>query len=162
MIRAIEDTDIEAVTTIYNHYVTSSIISFEELPVSTAELSGRIKAVQNLHYPWLVAEEEKNIVGFAYAGKCRERSAYKHSVEITVYLAPEYTAKGWGSKLYQALFEELKKEKVHVVIAGIALPNPASVALHEKMGLQKVAHFKEVGFKFNQWIDVGYWQAALE
>lgn len=161
MIRAIVETDIDAVTTIYNHYITTTVISFEELPVSNAEISRRIKQVEALHYPWLVAEEENQLVGFAYADRWNARSAYKHTALITVYLSPEFTAKGWGYKLYIKLFEALKKQNVHTVIAGIAMPNPASIALHEKMGLHQVAHFSEVGFKFNQWVDVGYWQGKL-
>lgn len=89
------------------------------------------------------------------------RAAYKFSAEITVYLSPQNITQGWGSRLYDRLFEVLAGTEVHTVIAGIALPNPASVALHEKFGLEKAAHYKEVGFKQGKWIDVAYWQRIL-
>jgi L-amino acid N-acyltransferase YncA len=103
----------------------------------------------------------RNAVG-KDATKWRERFAYRFSVEVTVYLAPTFTGNGVGSQLYDALFSVLKSRSIHSVIGGITLPNLASVALHEKFGLEKVAHFKEVGFKFEQWKDVGYWQGVLK
>ncbi len=125
------------------------------------EMARRIEDVQSASLPWLVAEEGSQILGYAYATQWRARSAYRFSVEITVYLAPEYTGRGIGSKLYGQLFPILQARGIHAVMGGIALPNEASVALHEKFGLRKVAHFEQVGFKFNQWIDVGYWQRML-
>ncbi|HEV8248126.1 MAG TPA: GNAT family N-acetyltransferase, partial [Polyangiaceae bacterium] len=98
------------------------------------------------------------IVGYAYATRWRTRPAYRFSTEITVYLDPECRRLGIGSRLYEELLAKLQARGVHAAMAGIALPNEASVALHEKFGFSKVAHFKEVGFKFNTWIDVGYWQ----
>ncbi|MFC6521833.1 GNAT family N-acetyltransferase [Undibacterium arcticum] len=83
------------------------------------------------------------------------------SVEVSVYLDAAVARRGFGTRLYQALFSTLRERGVHVAMGGIAQPNPASVALHEKFGMQKVAHFKEVGFKFDQWLDVGYWQIVL-
>lgn len=153
--------EIEALASIYNHYITHSVISFEEDPVSEMEMSARVNRVQDLGYPWLVAEFHKEVVGFAYASPWHARSAYKHTVEVTVYLSPQHTGQGWGLKLQEALFENLDALNVHAMIAAIALPNPASVALHEKLGFKKVAHFNEVGFKFGQWVDVGYWQKLL-
>jgi L-amino acid N-acyltransferase YncA len=91
------------------------------------------------------------------AGRC----AYRYSVESTVYLDPSFTGKGVGTRLYERLLASLRASGIHVVIGGIALPNPRSVAFHEKFGLTKAAHFNEVGFKFGEWIDVGYWQARL-
>ena len=161
MIRPAQPGDIAAITTIYNYYVLNTVISFEEEPVSAVDMQGRIEKVNSAGLPWLVAEQDGEIIGYAYAFQWNARAAYKHTVEITVYLSHKNTAKGWGTSLYTALFEELKKVRVRVVIAGIALPNPASIALHEKLGLVKVSHFKEVGFKFNQWIDVGHWQKIL-
>lgn len=96
-----------------------------------------------------------------YAAPWHERSAYRHAVEITVYLSASARSKGWGTKFYAALFAELERKPVHVVIGGIALPNDASIALHEKLGVKKVAHYKEVGFKFGEWVDLGYWQRVL-
>jgi phosphinothricin acetyltransferase len=108
-----------------------------------------------------VLEEAGQILGYAYATKWRARAAYRFSVEVSVYLASARRGRGWGKQLYTALLDDLAKRDVHAVIGGIALPNEASIALHEKMGFQKVAHFERVGFKNQQWIDVGYWQKLL-
>ncbi len=97
----------------------------------------------------------------AYAVLWKARSAYRFSVEITVYVAPGMAGRGIGSMLYSHLFAALQPLGVHAVIGGIALPNEASIALHEKFGMEKVAHFQQVGFKFNRWIDVGYWERIL-
>jgi phosphinothricin acetyltransferase len=124
-------------------------------------MAKRIADLQSQTLPWLVAEKDGSVIGFAYATPWKTRSAYRFSVEITVYLAPGHGRNGVGSALYQQLFEHLRARGAHSVIGGIALPNDASVALHEKFGLSKVAHFHEVGFKFGRWIDVGYWQLTL-
>jgi phosphinothricin acetyltransferase len=98
------------------------------------------------------------IVGYAYASKWKERSAYKNTAEVTAYLKHGLSGQGYGKALYTTLLEALKALDCHVVLGCIALPNQASVGLHEYFGFSKVAHFTEVGRKFNQWIDVGYWQ----
>ena len=161
MIRPVTTNDAESITRIYNHYVLNTIITFEEQAVSVQEMCRRITEVTSASLPWLVAEQDGQIAGYAYAAKWKTRYAYRFSVESSVYLAPEFFGRGLGTKLYTALLTKLKEKGLHVVLGVIALPNPASVALHEKLGLKKVAHFKEVGFKFDQWIDVGYWQAVL-
>ncbi|MEY4640151.1 MAG: Phosphinothricin N-acetyltransferase [Pseudomonadota bacterium] len=161
MIRPAMPQDAAALCTIYNHYIVNSVITFEEVTVAESEFATRIANVQDAGLPWLVAEDAGTAVGYAYAVAWKERSAYRFSVEASVYLAHTYTGKGWGTRLYDALFVELRKTQVHVVIGGIALPNAASVALHEKMGMKTVAMFPEVGFKFGRWIDVGYWQVEL-
>jgi len=91
----------------------------------------------------------------------KDRSAYRYSVESTVYVDPAALGVGYGSQLYESLLANLRQQKFHVVMGGIALPNQASIRFHEKFGFQKIAHFKEVGYKFGQWIDVGYWQLIL-
>jgi phosphinothricin acetyltransferase len=154
--------DAPAIAAIYNPYIVDTTISFEEEPVPDAEMARRIADVQAAGLPWLVAEADGVVIGYAYATKWRVRHAYRHSVESTVYLAPSAARKGIGSALYTALFERLRAAGCHLVIGGIALPNEASVALHEKMGYEKAAHFKEVGFKFGRWLDVGYWQKKLD
>ena len=113
--------------------------------------------------PWLVAEgPAQECAGYAYAGRRhKNRCAYRHSVEVTVYVEPEAVGAGWGTQLYAGLFAALRQTAAHFAVGGIALPNDASVALHEKFGMRKVAHFSEVGFKFDRWIDVGYWQLLL-
>lgn len=160
MIRPVTTEDAAHIADIYNHYVLHSTITFEEQAVSVQEMQQRIAEVL-AELPWLVWIEEQEVVGFAYASKWKGRCAYRYSVESTVYVAEGTTGKGIGSRLYAALIAELRQRELHVVMGGIALPNNMSMALHEKLGFEKVAHFREVGRKFNQWIDVGYWQLLL-
>ena len=161
VIRSVHNSDAAAIARIYNHYVATTAVSFEEQPVSEEEMRGRIAEVSNADLPWLVLEQDGQLAGYAYASKWKGRCAYRFSVETTVYLDAALGRRGLGSRLYQALFSALRERGVHVALGGIALPNPASVALHEKFGMKKVAHFREVGFKFDQWRDVGYWQLVL-
>jgi L-amino acid N-acyltransferase YncA len=153
--------DAAPVAAIYNHYVTGTVVTFEEEPVSDAEVARRIEEVQSASLPWLVAEVDRHVVGYAYARPWHARSAYRFSAEITVYLAETHVGRGIGSTLYGELLPILQARRIHAVMGGIALPNEASVALHEKFGLRKVAQFEEVGFKFDRWIDVGYWQRTF-
>ncbi len=161
IIRAATHADAPDIASIYNHYVAHTVITFEEEPVSPSEMARRIAEVEASSLPWLVAEEHAHVVGYAYATKWKARAAYRFSVEITVYVAHEQMRRGIGSKLYGELFPVLQARGVHAAMGGIALPNEASVALHERFGLRKVAHFQEVGFKHERWIDVGYWQRTL-
>ena len=161
MIRAVTQADAAQICAIYNHYIETSVISFELTPVSVEQMEQRIEQIAAMGLPWLVAIDGEKITGYAYATTWKTRFAYRFSVEITVYLAPHGTAKGVGSALYQALFESLETKQIHAVVACIALPNPQSVALHEKFGMRKVGHFEEVGEKFERWLDVGYWQVNL-
>jgi phosphinothricin acetyltransferase len=161
VIRGAAAADVAAIAGIYNHYVRETIVTFEEEPVAAEQMGVRIASVAADGLPWLVAEQGGEIVGYAYATKWKERVAYRYSVESTVYVAPGSEGRGLASALYSALFERLAELGVHAVMAGIALPNERSVALHEKFGLAKVAHFREVGFKFGQWIDVGYWEGLV-
>lgn len=160
-IRVASTADAAAIVAIYNHYVLNTTISFEEQPVTESQMAGRISACLEAGFPWLVAEAEDGIAGYAYATKWRERPAYRHSVETSVYLDPAKTGRGAGRQLYTALLRRLRDSGRRTVIAGIAQPNPASVGLHEALGFVPAAMFKEVGFKQNQWLDVGYWQLAL-
>ncbi|MBT2773637.1 N-acetyltransferase [Halomonas sp. ISL-60] len=162
MIRDAAKSDAGAIAHIYNFYIENTAISFEEKPVSGADIERRIEGVQGAGLPWLVAVEDGAVVGYAYATKWKERSAYRFSVEASVYLANQMQGRGLGAKLYKATFAKLKEGGINTVIGGITLPNSASVALHEKMGMKKVAHFEKVGFKFDQWHDVGYWQISLD
>lgn len=162
MIRNARREDASQIAEIYRHYVETTTISFEEVPAGTAEMATRIDAIQALSLPWLVAEQDGVIEGYAYATTWKARHAYRHSVEITVYLRPDTRSRGQGTALYAALFAALQQRPIHAVVACIALPNAHSVALHEKFGMRKVAHFAEVGYKFGKWLDVGYWQINLD
>ncbi len=152
--------DAAALAGIYNHYVRDTVVTFEEEPVPTAEMARRVAEVQ-ARWPWYVIDDGGAVVGYAYASAWKMRTAYRHSVESTVYLAPGVTGRGFGTLLYGALLSQLERDGLHCVIGGIALPNAASVALHEKCGFRKVAQFHEVGFKSGRWIDVGYWEILL-
>ncbi len=160
MIRPAQASDAAAIAAIYNHYIATTTISFEEEPVAVDDMARRIADV-GAKLPWLVFEQEGRVLGYAYATPWRVRSAYRFSVESSVYVAPDSARLGIGKRLYQALLEALRAREVHVVIGGIAQPNAASVALHEHMGFEQVAMFKQVGRKFDRWIDVGYWQLQL-
>ena len=160
-VRAAVAEDAAAVAGIYNHYIVHTIVTFEEEPVAAAEIARRIEEVQAASLPWLVAERAGAVVGYAYASTWRPRRAYRLSTEVTVYLHPDEGGRGIGSILYTQLLAILRDRGLHAALGGIALPNDASVALHEKFGFKKVAHLEQVGFKFNRWIDVGYWQRIL-
>ena len=161
MIRSAQPDDAAQVAAIYNHYVLNTTVTFEAEAVSATEMAARIAGVAAAELPWLVTEESGRILGYAYATPWRTRTAYRHSVEVSVYLHRDARGAGLGSALYEALFALLQTRSIHAVIGGIALPNDASVRLHEKLGMSKVAHFEEVGLKFDRWIDVGYWQRVL-
>jgi len=158
-IRPARVSDAEQITEIYNHYVLRTHITFEEQPVDTASMAQRIRGIVP-SLPWLVWEE-RQVLGYAYATKWKDRSAYRNSVESTVYLRSDAFGNGIGTRLYEALVAELCNLGLHSVVGGIALPNAASIALHEKLGFTKIGHFQQVGRKFERWIDVGYWQRLL-
>ncbi len=160
MIRPVLLSDAQSICSIYNEYVQNSTITFEEIPVSTKEMERRIQAATE-NFPWLVYEIDRKVVGYTYGRKWRDRAAYRNSVETGTYLDSEHTGRGIGAELKKEMLRILKEKSFHAVISGIALPNAASVALNEKFGFKKVAHFKEVGYKFNKWIDVGYWELIL-
>jgi L-amino acid N-acyltransferase YncA len=159
-IRTCTAADAADLCSIYNHYVLETVVTFEEVPVPVEEMARRIADVTS-RLPWLVWDRAGVICGYAYASSWKERSAYRYSVESTVYLSPHMTGQGIGTLLYSALLDALRATKVHCAVGGIALPNPASAALHEKLGFTKIGHFREVGWKFGRWVDVGYWEIVL-
>ncbi len=148
------------IAAIYNHYVRDTVVTFEEAPVAENEMARRI-AETTASYPWLVSEDDGEVKGYAYASSWKRRSAYRFAAESTVYLAPESVGRGLGRPLYAALIAEMRSRGLHCAIAGISLPNPASVALHEKMGFAPIGRFGEVGWKLGRWVDVGYWELFL-
>lgn len=161
ILREVELSDAQQIANIYNYYIEKTVITFEEQLVSENDIKSRIEKIKQAGHIWLVAEISTQIVGYAYSAPWRDRSAYRFASEVSVYLSSKSQGKGLGSLLYQSLFEQLKLTQMKILIGGITLPNEASVALHEKFGMEKVAHFHEVGFKFDQWLDVGYWQVKL-
>lgn len=161
MIRAAEEGDFEALADLYNYYVRHTHTTFEEDPVSGPEMGERVRAVQQIGLPWLVLEDGGRLGGYACAVRWKGRAAYRYSVESTIYLAEGFGQRGLGTLLYSELLAQLRSGGLHCALAGIALPNASSVALHEKLGFVKVAHLSEVGRKFDRWIDVGYWQLVF-
>ena len=160
MLRSSTPSDAPRICEIYNHYVRDTVVTFEESPVPEREMSERIAGVTS-HLPWLVWEQDSTIVGYAHATPWKTRSAYRFSVESTIYLDPKLVGRGIGTTLYRALIDELRERNVHCAVGGIALPNPASIALHEKLGFVKIGQFEEIGWKHGRWIDVGYWELVL-
>ena len=159
-IRPVESADAPAIAAIYNWYIGHSSCTFEEQQVSDADMGQRIAAA-DASMPWLVLEEGGIVLGYAYASVWKARAAYNRSREVTVYLHHDATGKGRGRKLYKHLVDELRNTPIHSLIASIALPNAGSVALHESLGFKKAGQFSEVGFKFGEYVDVGYWQLIL-
>jgi L-amino acid N-acyltransferase YncA len=160
-VRLPEPDDAIQIAYIYNHYIATSDATFELEPIDGFEMRRRMTAGRNAGYPFLVCAVDDVIVGYALGKPFRPRPAYGHTIEISVYVKPGQDGQGIASALYTDLLNEIGKCDFHAVIAGIALPNDASVALHEKFGFKKVAHFRDVGRKFDRWIDVGYWERIL-
>ena len=146
---------------IYNDYIANTHITFETESVGAQEMAQRVLETQESGLPWIIAEGSGGSVGYAYASKWKGRCAYRYSVESTVYLAAGHTGRGIGPRLYAALIEAIRAASMRTIIGGIALPNEHSVKLHERLGFRKVAHFEQVGYKMDRWIDVGYWQLLL-
>ena len=158
IIRFANQDDAPQIAGIYNYYIETSHATFEIETIDSAEMENRIAETLKRNYPFFVCEEKGEIVGYAYGRQFRPRRGYLYSIEVSVYIKNGINGKGIGTILYENLFAELKAKPIHALIAGIALPNEASIRLHEKFGFEKGAHFQEVGFKHGRWIDVGYWK----
>lgn len=158
-VRPATPADAAAIAAIYGAHVSDGYASFETEAPSVAEIARRMAAAPRL--PWLVAEQDAAVIGFAYAARHRERAAYRWSADVSVYLAAPATGRGVGRALYDALLPEVAALGYVSVFAGIALPNAASVRLHESVGFTPVGVYRDVGFKHGQWRDVGWWQRRL-
>ncbi|WP_100612015.1 GNAT family N-acetyltransferase [Confluentibacter lentus] len=161
MIRNVHIKDAKQIVDIYNYYVLNSIVTLDLVPFSVQDFEEKIKTISS-QFPFIVYEENNVLLGYAYANTFRTKPAYNRTVELTIYLKYDALGKQIGKKMYSELLDQLKKQNYHVVIGGLTLPNDASIKLHEKFGFDKVAHFKEVGYKFNKWHDVGFWQLILD
>lgn len=161
MIRFATTSDSLRVAEIYAPFCTDSVISFEETPPTVAEMERRI-ALTLEQWPWLVFETDGEIRGYAYAGRHRDRAAYRWSTDVSAYVDPRWHRRGVGRALYTALFERLVELGYYNAFAGITLPNAASVGLHESMGFAPVGVYRSVGFKFGRWHDTGWWQKQLQ
>lgn len=128
-VRSARPLDAQAISSIYNHYVQNTVITFEETLVTVGDIQIRIENLIRVGLPWLVVEDAIKVQGYAYAAPWRSRASYRHSVEVSVYLDKDFVCPGTGSLLYSHLFQAIANSDVHVAMAGIALPNEASVAL---------------------------------
>lgn len=160
LIRHAEPADGAACAALYAPYVADSVASFEEHPPSAAMMATRIETVSKA-YPWLIAEADGEPVGFAYGTQHRERGAYRWVADTSVYVSCHHHRRGVGRALYGALFPLLTAQGLYAACAGITLPNPASVSLHEAFGFELVGIYREIGFKRGAWRSVGWWQARL-
>jgi phosphinothricin acetyltransferase len=149
-----------ACAAIYAPSIERSPVSFEEVPPDAAEMSARIERTSATH-PWLVAESGGAVVAYAYACPHRTRPAYRWAVDVSVYVADGSRGEGHGRRLYSELFERLRSLGFRTACAGITLPNPASVALHEGLGFAPLGVFRAIGWKAGAWRDVGWWQLEL-
>jgi len=173
VLRMARESDAPALSAIYAPYVLDTIISFEMVPPTTEEMAARLTKTL-ARFPWLVAESgaidesaetgdaNREIVGYAYAGGHNERAAYQWSADVSVYLHNDWHGRGIGRRLYNALFALLRAQGYHNVFGGITLPNPASVGLHEAMGMRPVGVYHHVGYKAGAWHDVGWWEGPLQ
>jgi phosphinothricin acetyltransferase len=156
-IRTATPDDAGAIAAIYNWYVAHTAITFEVDPVPAAEMAQRIESVLAEH-EWLVLERDGELLGYAYAGRFRERAAYRHATESTIYLRHGLEGKGLGRPLYAELARRTFARGYRHLVGAIALPNEPSVRLHERLGFVKAGHLVRIGRKFDRWIDVGNWQ----
>jgi L-amino acid N-acyltransferase YncA len=154
------EADAAAVAEIYRPAVESSLASFEEVPPTAAEMADRMRtSLERL--PWLVADDDGRVVGYAYAGPHHQRAGYRWSVNISVYVARTHHGRGLGRALYDRLLAILRRQGFVNVYAGITLPNPSSVALHEAIGLRRIGLYERVGFKHGAWHDVAWYHLRL-
>ncbi len=160
-IRFAAETDARQMLDIYAPIVEDTAISFEEVPPSRPEMAGRIRSTLE-RYPWLTCEGAGHVLGYAYAAGFQSRAAYQWSVEVTAYVRPEAQRRGVASALYTSLLGILRLQGFINALAGIALPNDPSVALHERFGFKPVGVLQDVGFKLMRWHDVEWWALRLQ
>jgi phosphinothricin acetyltransferase len=160
-IRLATPDDAEAIQRIYAPIVLETAISFELVPPTVDEMRRRILKTLE-HLPWLVYEHDGAVIGYAYASRHRERAAYQWCADLSAYVHEQWRGRGVGRALYRSLFDLLRAQGYYNVYAGIALPNPGSVALHEALGMRSVGVYEHVGYKFGRWHDVGWWQGQVQ
>jgi L-amino acid N-acyltransferase YncA len=155
VIRPVQIPDAEAVLNIYSPYIESTATTFETTVPTVEDFAARIR-INTEKYPWLVAEDEGKVIGYAYASKHREREAYQWCVECSVYVSEDYHRKGIAKELYSKLFDILEQCGYVNIYAGITLPNPKSHSFHSKMGFEAIGIYKNIGYKLGRWHDVAW------
>ncbi len=161
MIRPVKISDAQAIIEIYNHYVTDSAWTQEYEPIDLATQEERIKKY-SANYPYVVHEEEGQVIGYAFAGEFRWKPGYRFTVETTIYLHKDHLEKKIGRALYTELLKRCKEQGFHRAIGGLTLPNDRSAVFHEKLGFIKVGVFSECAQKFGNWHDIGFWELHLD
>ena len=160
-IRLAHTNDAAGIRAIYAPYCESTTVSFEVVAPTVDQMRERIARIST-NYPWIVAETDGRLLGYVYATQFRERAAYRWAVELAIYVAMTEQRRGLGRALYTTLFSILREQGYFKAIAGITLPNPASVGLHESVGFRPAGIFQGVGYKAGKWLDVGWWQLELQ
>ncbi len=161
IIRAVSAEDIPGICAIYNHYIEQTAVTFETRTVPQGEMTARIARITGAGYPFYTALCGGEVAGYCNLHEFNSKQAFCRTAEISIYLHPDMQGHGLGSALMGRLIGGLDPEAFHTIIAGITLPNAASVAIHEKFGFKQVGYMKETGRKFDRWYDVGYWQLLL-
>jgi len=160
IVRQATPRDAEAIAAIYNPFVVATTVTYELEAVAPAEMAERIRAKQ-IGHDWLALEDDGEVLGYGYYGYFRERAAYRHTVESSLYLAPQACGRGLGRLMYRSLFDRARDQGYREMVGVIALPNDASVALHESLGFTKVGILARSGYKFGTYLDTGFWQKSL-
>ena len=161
MIRPVHINDAQELLEMYNYYVINTTVNFDIEPLSLKTFTDKLNII-TADYPFIVFEENNEILGYAYGSRFRPRAAYNYVAESTVYVKHTAHGKQIGSKLYAELIKLLKETDLHTVLGVLTIPNEASIKLHEKFGFEQVANLKEVGLKFGEWQNVGIWQLKLD
>jgi phosphinothricin acetyltransferase len=160
IIRLVNLADVSTIRSIYAHYVWLTNITFEYEVPSEMELNARIEGIL-ARFPWLVAELDNQIIGYAYASTFRYREAYDWSAETSIYLRNDCQGRGWGTKLYQTLLDVLAGQGFVKAIAGVTIPNLASENLHTRLGFQEVGIFSQIGYKFQEWHSIKFYELKM-
>lgn len=158
IIRPAESADGEALAGIYSPYVLNTVVTFDYVPPAGKDFSEKIIKSR---YPFLIAEQDGEILGYAYASRFKDRAAYDWACETSIYLRMDSRGKGIGTRLYESLEEKLKAQNIFTLEACITYPNPESISFHEKRGFKLCAHFHEIGYKFGRWLDVVWMEKSL-
>lgn len=159
-IRTVKPTDAKAIVDIYNYYIENTTITFEVEPLTEEDMRIRIQDISEQH-PYFVCESDGVVLGYCYVSFWHKRCAYHNTLELSIYVDHNRRGQGVGHLLMCKMLDTLRNSTCHVVMACISIPNESSVGMHEKFGFKQVSHFKEVGNKFDQWLDVGDWELIL-
>jgi phosphinothricin acetyltransferase len=161
VIRPYSPADIPAVTRIYGHYVRDTVITFETSEPDEAEMASRFSTIAGKGHPLLIAEQDGQVIGYAYASTYRPREAYRFTCEDSIYLAPEAVGKGLGSRLLARLIEDSSRAGLKQMLAVITAERANSIRLHEKHGFRFIGTYEALGYKFDRWLDIVHMQRAL-